>query len=82
MKILNYIKKDFTSIFILLIALLVCLYTIAHGSNINKKCNEYWFKQVKQWENQGLCKFTFNDTIYIYYNGSGLNGIENINKNS
>jgi len=71
-KLIFWIKKDFVSIVFLLISLLVCLYTIYYGSEINNSCNEYWFKQVKTWEEEGICSFNIDDTIYFNY--SFING--------
>lgn len=42
-----FIKRDFLYIVLMLMALLVCLYTILNIGEYQNKCNTYWYEQIK-----------------------------------
>ena len=45
--LIEFVKKDFIYIVLLLFAVIACLYTLGEGAEINKECNEHWIKEFE-----------------------------------
>ena len=66
-KLLDWLKRDFYVIIVLLVALLGCLYTLYYSQEAIQGCNEHWVQEFK--DKHCTCSGTY---ITYEVKGDGL----------
>jgi len=64
--VIDVVKKDFVVVFMCLVAILICLYTLYMAKDYSDKCNDHW---IEQWNekcpNSKGYYNTFNDSFSL-----------------